>query len=92
MLFHNVSLATNPQVTFKNSRCPTVGIFAAVLWEIMKVQLSSKKKKKKKRTYLIPIGISLSYCNKKGNVKTAVDCIYALHLLEVQIAKISSNL
>lgn len=90
MLFHNVSLATNPQVTFKNSRCPTVGIFAAVLWEIMKVQLSSKKKKK--RTYLIPIGISLFYCNKKGNVKTAVNCIYALHLLEVQIAKISSNL
>lgn len=91
MLFHNVSLATNPQVTFKNSRCPTVGIFAAVLWEIMKVPLSLEKKE------CIPflqgsVSFTVLYGNKKGHVKAAVYCVYSLPLPEVQTVKISSHL
>lgn len=71
MLFHNVSLATNPQVTFKNSRCPTVGIFAAVLWEIMKVELSSTKKNIS-HSYRDKSPLLYVHSNKKGSVKTAV--------------------
>lgn len=46
MLFWSVSLATNPQVTFRNSRWQTEGIFAAVLWELMKALFPLKEKKK----------------------------------------------
>lgn len=91
MLFHNVSLATNPQVTFKNSRCPTVGIFAAVLWEIMKVQLASTKKER--ISFLQGSGsFTVFYRNKKNNVKTAVCYTNSLHMPEIEIVTISSNL
>lgn len=91
MLFHNVSLATNPQVTFKNSRCPTVGIFAAVLWEIMKVQLSLTKKEH--ISFLQGSGsFTVLHSNKKDNVKTAVYYTNSLHMPEIEIVTISSNL
>lgn len=84
MLFHNVSLATNPQVTFKNSRCPTVGIFAAVLWEIMKVELSSTKKNIS-HSYRAKSPLLYFHSNKKGSVKTAV---YRLKLKYLLLCKV----